>query len=107
MTTILEELRALKRHGFHQTLSRGTVPHVQFTNHPLTWSGGRIFLSVALLVFIGDTTTLLWLKNLDLLTTVDRAASLAVMAGLTVATLYYLLPILRVLGFTVLEMIIR
>jgi hypothetical protein len=99
MTTIIEELRALKRNGFHQTLSRGTVPPVQFTNHPLTWSGGRIFLSVALLVLIGDTIALLWFKQLDFFTAIDRAANTSLLAGLSVALLYYLLPILRVFGF--------
>jgi hypothetical protein len=100
VTTIVEELRALKRKGLSQNLSRGTVPNVQLTNDPLTWRGWWIFLGTALLVFIGDTIALLWLKNLDFFAAIDRAAGIGIISGLAVALLYYLLPILRVLGFT-------
>lgn len=59
MTTIVEELRILKRKGLNQNLTCGATPNIQLTNGPITWRGWWIFLSTALLVFIGDTIALL------------------------------------------------
>jgi hypothetical protein len=53
-----------------------------------------------LLVFIRYTIALLWFKNLDFFAAINRAADIGIMSGLAVALLYYLLPILCVLGFT-------
>ncbi len=76
------------------------MPRVDLTNNPTLWTGGWIFCGTALLVFIGYTIALLWLKNVDLFAAINRAAGMGIMSGLAVTTLYYLLPILRMLGFT-------
>ncbi len=100
MPHAIKQLHALRRKGHPQRPQHGALPNVQLTHHAVSGYGGWIFLASALVVFITHTGLLLWTKPVGLLDAMGTAALSAFMAGLATTLLYYLWPLLYVLGFT-------
>ncbi|MCP4278795.1 MAG: hypothetical protein GY776_02170 [Alteromonas sp.] len=96
MDHVIEQLRARRRKGRQHTPVRGTVPHVHFTNDPSTWQGFWVFAGTALIVLLVGWVILTWIGQSDAL---DRVGPYALIAGLGMALLYYLHPMLWVVGF--------
>lgn len=99
MENVIEQLRALRRKGSKQIPVRGKVPNVNLTNSPNIWIGWWIFVWAALLTFIASTLTLLAMQKIALFDAAYQGLICGVIVGLSVSLFYYLLPILRVLGF--------
>ena len=97
MTTSIRQLQALRHKGSKQIISRGENPQVKLTNNPPFWVGWGVFSFTALVVFVGSWIALTWLNKPGAF---GIAGSYALIAGIGAALLYYLFPILRVIGFT-------
>jgi len=97
MDNVIEQLRELRAKGINQTTIRGSIPNISLTNDPEEWRGFCLFLGTALLVFLISGIVLAWMHEQNAW---SNAAFAGVSIGLLVAVLYYLLPILKILGFT-------
>jgi len=100
MIKVVEQLRRLRHKGMRQAPVRGSVPMVGFTNYPTVWWGLQIFVVSAFVVFVGSWITLTWMGKDSVW---GPAGHYGITAGLVIALLYYILPILHMLGFMLLH----
>ena len=96
---IIEILRQNRLAGLKYLPARGQTPLVKITKN--TWIGGGIFLTMAILGFGSNLIILPWINHQNILNGLDVALNFSFQAGIASAILYYLWPILQVLGWTI------
>ena len=99
MEHVVDAFRVRRYRGLKTPLSTGDLPEVRLKYTPNKSLGLWIFLAATLVVFIGYTVILLWQKESSFFSTIDQTLGPGILTGLATALLYYLLPILYIIGF--------